>query len=64
MGQFSTAALQNLEETGVDWRDDLRGLQAGALTLDELRSWCLYGADPDRREGWNDYCQTLGSMLE
>lgn len=56
---FTTAALENINETGTDWEADLARLNSGEVTRDELLAECLDGADADREQGWEDYVQAL-----
>jgi hypothetical protein len=62
--EFSTAALENLEETGVEWELDLQALQRGTFTVAELLERCLDGADEDRVQGWRDYVDVLEAALD
>lgn len=55
---FSNAALAFIEETGADWRSDLRALLAGK-GRDAFRAEQLAGADEDRVEGIEDYVDAV-----
>ncbi len=57
--EFSKAAQQNIDETSADWERDLSQLQKGTVTPQQLLEKCLYGAEPDRVEGWRDYVAAL-----
>lgn len=60
--KLSRAALEAVEETGIDPADDLARLRAG-LTIPELLAECLNGADDDRVEGWLDYVAALEAVV-
>ena len=61
---FSQAALENIEETGVDPLADAAGLRSGAHTSESLLAKCLLGADDDRAEGWRDYVSALAAEVQ
>ena len=62
---LTKAAMANLEESGSDFKRDIRQFRessarigheaAKAAFLAEL----LDGADPDREQGWRDYADTV-----
>jgi len=62
--QFSTAALENIAETGADWKNDLLDLQTELVTSEQLLEECMVGADDDREQGWRDYVSALVSHME
>lgn len=57
--KFSTAALENINETNADWALDLHRLRSGAVTRERLLDNCLDGADADRVQGWREYVAAL-----
>jgi hypothetical protein len=57
--KFTKLALENLQETGVDYTDDLHDLRTGQVSVSELLAKCLDGADDDRVTGWQEYVETL-----
>lgn len=57
--KFSTAAQQNIDETGCDPQDDLYRVRVGEQTREGLLSLCLDGAEEDRVQGWRDYVATI-----
>lgn len=57
--EFTTAALENIEQTGTDFEDDLSRLRSGEVTREQLLAECLDGADEDVVEGWEDYVAAL-----
>lgn len=60
---FSRAALENIEETGANWRRDLEQLLGGSHTPATLLEFCLDGAEPDREQGWRDYVAALEALM-
>lgn len=58
---LSNAALENVEETGIDPMSDVARLRAGEVTREALLDECLDGADDDRVQGWNDYVDAVVS---
>lgn len=56
---FSAAALECIEETGIDPLDDLDRLRSGEVTREALLAECLDGADDDRHDGWHDYVREV-----
>ena len=63
VSRFSRAALENIEETGVDPLADAADLRSGAHTSESLLAQCLRGADDDRAEGWHDYVSALAAEV-
>lgn len=61
---FTRAALDAIEETGVDPTDDLDALRCGRMTAADLLARCLDGADADRAEGWRDYVSALARCAD
>lgn len=59
---FTDSALENIAESGIDWRVDLAELQRGVITPERLLAECLNQADPDREKGWRDYVAELTRM--
>ncbi len=58
---FTSAALENINETGINPVDDVAALRNGAHTRASLLEFCLNGADPDREQGWHDYVATVAT---
>jgi hypothetical protein len=59
---FSKAALESIEETGINPVEDLERLLMHRVTPAELLEECLQGAEDDREEGWRDYVSALDSL--
>lgn len=57
--RLSNAALENVEETGIDPMSDVARLRAGEVTEDDLLAECLDGADDDRVQGWREYVDAV-----
>jgi hypothetical protein len=53
--KFTSAALENIEETDCEALDDLAKIRDGRLNRETLLLACLDGAEPDRVQGWRDY---------
>lgn len=60
---FSKSALENIEETSTEAHLDLVRVNDG-LSVADLLVECLNGADPDRVQGWRDYCHTIREAHE
>lgn len=61
---FTRAALEVIEQTGIDPVDDLCRLLDGNVTPDELLAECLQGTDGDCEPGWRDYVSGLAALLK
>lgn len=61
---FTRAALKNINETGTDVAADLADIRSGEHTAASLLAECLYGADPDREQGWRDYVSAVAAAAE
>jgi hypothetical protein len=57
--KLSRAALQNVEEAGVDVGADVAAIRAGTFTRETLLAHCLNGADSDRVAGWHEYVEAV-----
>lgn len=64
---FTPLAVQNIEETGIDWTDDYHALRTHQYTSATLLQDCLFeceGEGEDRATGWREYvwclCDALG----
>ena len=62
--ELSKAAIENVEECGVEVWDDLDQIRAGRWTRETLLEHCLNGADEDRVAGWHDYVDALFEIVE
>jgi hypothetical protein len=60
---FSHAALEAIEETGLDVAADVERLIEHRVTPAELLAECLQGADDDRVQGWRDYVRALELLV-
>lgn len=56
--KLTTAALENVEATGINPSEDLESLIAGE-TVESLLARCLNQADPEYIQGWREYVETL-----
>lgn len=56
--KLTTAALLNVQETGINPSEDLESL-IGGETAESILARCLDGADDDRVQGWREYVETL-----
>lgn len=54
MDTLTSAARDNVRETGINPIEDLESLRTGE-TEASLLARCLDGADADRVQGWTDY---------
>lgn len=61
--EFTKLAIENIEETGLDWTSDYHDLRTGQVTSEELLEKCLDGADADRVDGWNEYVWSLETAV-
>ena len=61
---FSIAALDRIEETAADWREDVTRILAGKLVRSDLMEECLRGADDDRVRGWHAYVDAVFDFAE
>jgi len=59
MIKLSTAAQQNVDETGISPNEDVRRLRVEELTPEDLLEECLRGADEDRVQGWTEYVDAV-----
>jgi hypothetical protein len=59
MIEFTTAARENIEETGCDPQEDVAAIRRGAHTRETLLAHCLDGAEPNRVQGWREYVATI-----
>lgn len=57
--KFTSAAIQNIEETSADVAADVAALRSGAHTRESLLAHCLDGADDDRAQGWHEYVDAV-----
>lgn len=57
--QLTTAAQENIDETGCDPAADLAALRTGEHTRESLLAHCLDGADDNRVQGWEEYVDAL-----
>lgn len=62
--EFTQAAAENVEETGINPADDVESLLAGQHTRDSLLAHCLDGAHRDRVQGWTDYVDAVVRCAE
>jgi hypothetical protein len=58
---FSKPAVENIEESNLDWGEGLLALQSGRMDPESLLQNCLEGSDEDRTQGWRDYVTNLTS---
>lgn len=61
--QFTTAAQENVNETGCDPEVDIAALRSGEHTRESLLKHCLDGADDDRVQGWEEYVDALCAAM-
>lgn len=62
---FTRAALECIEETGIDYRDDLDELLVGTHTRETLLACCLASySRPSRDRGWRDYVAAVGDEAD
>lgn len=59
---FTKAALENIEETGVDPLASLTLLRDGSMTELGLFEDCARGADEDRMQGWREYAEEIARV--
>ena len=57
--KLTDAAQANVDETGTDPQDDVAAIRSGQYTRESLLAHCLDGADPDRKQGWHEYVDTI-----
>lgn len=60
---LSSDAQRNIEETNTDPEFDVRRVYDGEITIQQLKSQCLSGADPDRVDGWLDYVDAVDAEV-
>lgn len=61
---WTTAAQDNIDETGCDPSEDIAAIRSGAHTRETLLALCLDQAGDDRVEGWRDYVDEVCRLAD